>query len=503
MRVVCTGFSLILVLSLGHAQELKKGTVNFEGFKPEGLERTVYRTTYQVYENRDTMTGRKIGLYVVYAPAVAERAAPDPIFFFTGGPGTGAASGAPGEIEHWHKLLPDRDLIFVDQRGTGKSNGLFCKNYGPENALQTYLVDMYEENATLACREELKQRADLTLYTTPLAMDDINEIRAAMGYDRINLVGASYGGRAVLAFLKRHSRYVRSALPLVPSSPWHTMPAAFARDAQRALDLLVADCAAEADCNQRFPKLAEQLDQVINRMQAAPVTQKVTNLWNGEEEHVLFTEGPFTTALRSMLYSPEGAALVPVMIETAAAGDFSPFILYSGLYNRMIGEWLARGLYLSITCAEDIPYFDADHYRRDSRGTFLGSYRIDRQVGACEIWPRGTVSRAYRGPIGTDIPALVISGELDPVCPPRLSEEIAATMSNARHIEIPNMAHGGQNANECLDQLITQFLASGSHQNLDTACVAAVKRPPFTSDIDEVWQLIRQRYGVDEEKAEE
>ncbi len=456
-------------------QTVKKGDLTLESFTHEQTGEKLLRGYYEVWEDRQAMKGRKIKLHFVIAPALTENPEPDPLFFFTGGPGTGASDGAAYQVKGRER---NRDMVFVDQRGTGKSNGLFCKFQGDEQKIQTYLGDMYEEAFVVQCRKELEKKADLTLYTTDLAMDDIDEIRAALGYDKINITGGSYGGRAVLVYLRRHEETVRSAVLWVPSPTGHFMPSQFAQDAQAALDALVNDCESDETCSSNFPNFRKNLDKVLAELKSAPKTFDMENPITKEKESVTLKYGPFTTGLRSLLYSSFQASLIPKLIEEAAAGNYAPITLYSAVYNKRINEMLAEGMYLSVSCAEDLPYFNHQTWGKAAENTFLGDYRIVRQATACELWPRGKIPEGYHNHVKSKTPTLIITGENDPVTPPRWSEAIAKNLTNSLMIKVPNSGHGIGTGGECVMPLIEQFLKTASIENLDTACVADVKRPP-------------------------
>jgi pimeloyl-ACP methyl ester carboxylesterase len=209
---------------------------------------------YEVFENRAAQAGRKLTLNLVVLPALAAQPAPDPVFFLSGGPGQGAASSArDGGGGLAQQLRRARDLIFVDQRGTGQSHQLACDLYGDDAEVQSYFNDLFPLDKLRACRRELEKSADLKLYTTPVAMDDLDEVRAALGYTQINLYGASYGSLAALQYLRQHAERVRSVALAGVATPATKMPLHFAKGAQAAMDRLMADCAADVTCRAAFP----------------------------------------------------------------------------------------------------------------------------------------------------------------------------------------------------------------------------------------------------------
>ena len=432
---------------------------------------------YDVYENRTSQRGRMISLNIVVLPAAEGPAEPDPVFFFSGGPGSGVTDWvgfAPGIMPEIHKK---RDFVFIDQRGTGKSNPLQCDLLGPKDRLQTYLVDMYPNDYVDACRKSLEKIADLTQYTTSIAMDDIHEVRAALGYDKINLFGISYGTFAVQTYMKRHPETVRSAV--MNGVAWGKVPQDFARNTQSAMNALIQDCAADEACAKTFPNFAQELDAVLKRFHEGPVQATVENPDTKQAETVSLTFGPFIAALRSMLYDIGNSARIPLLIQQTAAGDYGPAALASINYKRGV-MGLADGLYLCITCSEDVPFVNVEKALADAKGSMLGDYRVVQQVGACKRWPRGEVPSDFNNALTMDAPVLLISGEHDPVTPPASGDALARGLPNALHVVVANESHGAFGAwPTCLKPMVTKLFESGSVSGIDAGCAATVQRPPF------------------------
>src|ERR1043166_848090 len=194
--------------------------------------------TLSVYENRQARSGRRINLTVVLLPALSADSRPDPLFFLAGGPGQGAAKMAPLVRQALRSVQRERDLVLVDQRGTGTSNPLDCRN--DNDSLRA--INESDEVALDRLRRCLAgYDADVRLYTTPIAMDDLDDVRAYLGYERINLYGGSYGTRAALVYLRQHADRVRSVVLDRVAPTARALPLFTARDAQHALDKALAD----------------------------------------------------------------------------------------------------------------------------------------------------------------------------------------------------------------------------------------------------------------------
>lgn len=431
----------------------------------------------EVWEDRAARAGRKISLRVAVLPARSARPAPDPLFIVVGGPGQGAATLAAPLAKIFEQVQGDRDVVLVDQRGTGASHPLDCKLPGSDDDPQSYLGDMLPAAAIRACRARLD--ADPALYTTPLAMDDLDEVRAALGYDQVNLYGSSYGSRGVLVYMRQHPEHVRSAtLRLVVPTNMRT-PLYYARDAQRALGLLFAACKADPACHRAYPDLERQWQEVEDRLAEAPGEAEVA-VPGGDGRHarVRLSRDEFNEAIRYRLYSEESNQ-IPRFIARAHAGDYSE-VAWLVLRQRRAaarGDLLSVGVYLSVMCSEDEPFIDLDEARRLAAGTFLGTYRIDQQRGACAVWPRGKLPADYLDDVRSSAPTLLISGVRDPVAPPAFGEQVARHLTQVTHLVLPQGFHGLPDP--CTIRLMNAFIVQGSPRGLDTSCVQQVRAPPF------------------------
>src|SRR3954468_9896257 len=212
-----------------------------------------YCGTYRVFENRAAASGRTIDLKIVVAPALRRDPKPDPLFIFEGGPGGGAATLASQRIPMFRHFQTDRDIVLIDQRGTGESNPLDCAaDADDDDDLSS--VDEYPVQRFRTCLEQLQ--ADTSFYTTSLAMDDIDDVRRYLGYERINLWGGSYGTRAALVYLKQHEASVRAVVLDGVAPPDMRIPLYMARDGQRALDRVLDDCEKDTSgCAKAYPGL--------------------------------------------------------------------------------------------------------------------------------------------------------------------------------------------------------------------------------------------------------
>lgn len=426
----------------------------------------------QVWENRAAETGRKIDLNVVLLPGLRRTSVPDPMFFLAGGPGQGAAQMAPQIKDAFREVLIDRDIVLVDQRGTGESNSLACK----------LAEEQVQEADVKAAIERLKEclsgyDADAGLYTTPVAMDDLDEVRAYLGYGKINVYGGSYGTRAAIAYARQHPDHLRAVVLDGVAPPDMALPLYMARDGQRAFSLLAGDCAADPGCNERFPDLAVHFERLLDRLDAHPEKIRITHPRTGERRDVHVNRLMVATVVFNALYSPETSALLPFLITQAEAGDFQGLTAL-GLLNEGVADQMSMGMRYSVVCAEDAPRITEEAIAHETSGTFMNRTIAELFLEPCKFWPRGEIPSDFYESFSIDVPALILSGEFDPVTPPVWGEEIAAEWPGARHIVVPGVGHGTFNRG-CTIQMIRQFFNEASTANLDSSCVEKLHRRPF------------------------
>lgn len=429
---------------------------------------------YEVFENRATKAGRKIELNIVFLPALAERPAPDAIFYFAGGPGgaASASANAPGML----RLRARRDVVLMDQRGTGESNPLQCNFYGDPNEMQGYFGETFADERVRACRTELEKIADLRLYTTTIAMADLDEVREAMGYDRINVNGGSYGSTAALAYLRLYPQHVRVAAVSGVAPVAYKMALPFAKGVEHALGRLFTDCAADKNCNAAYPNVRQDFAQIVAQLTKGPVTFEATNPATRRKEQITMTREAFMEHIRAALYVPDMMAYLPFFIHDMAGGNFSRFASASYGIFKQLDSQISRGMHLSVVCAESVPFFDEAEIKRETAGMVYGDARLRAYQRACALWPKGDVPAAFHDTRRLDVPVLMISGDFDPVTPPYVGASALAQYSQGKQVIVHNGTHSTY---PCTEQITADFIERGSWQGLDTSCVEQVQRLPF------------------------
>ena len=447
--------------------------LRLEPCRVPGVDAGVQCGTHWVYEDRASRTGRRVPLAVVVLPARAATPAPDPVVVLSGGPGHPTTHDAGFYWRSW--LRDERAVVLVDQRGTSDGLRLDCALPGSDDDPAGYLQTPFSPAAFRACRRVLAGVADLRQYTSAPTVDDIDEVREALGYARVNLYGASWGTRAALIYLRRHPEVVRSAIMLgvAPTSLRNPLP--HARSAQDALDLLFDACGRQPACRAAVPAPREALRSVLGRLERAPATVTIRHPGTGERLTLRLTWQQFAEALRVMTYDPAYAARVPLLLQTAADGDLSAFASLALESNRRLRQSIRFGVLMSIVCNEDASRIREDEIPAATAGTYLRDSRVREQLAACAEWPRADVPADYGAPVRSDVPALLISGTADPVTPPRFGAEAARHLPRSLHIVAPG-AHvpGGP----CIDAIGRAFLRAASAAGVDTSCVGDIAAAP-------------------------
>ncbi len=432
-----------------------------------------YCGTLTVFEDRAAKNGRQINLWIVVLPAVRP-VARDPLVFLAGGPGQGAAQLARQIRAAFRTVQRTRDIVLVDQRGTGKSNPLNCRS--DANSLRE-MTEPTESGIERLKRCLAGYNADVRQYTTNVAMDDLDDVRTYLGYDHVNLYGGSYGTRAALVYLRRHGEHVRTMILDGVAPMDMRLPMFTARDAQRALDKLLTDCDADTACKQAFPALPARIRNLLMRLEQSPPTVRIVHPRTGIAEDVRVDARVVASILFSALYSPLTASIVPSLVESAERNEFQS-IFALGLAGEGADENMSVGMQLSVLCSEDAAHVTPDDVQQASAGTLFGLHLLSSQLKACEMWPRGAVDASYYEPVVSDVPALVLSGDLDPVTPPAWGESVVKSLKNGRHITAPGTGHGVLST-ACGQKLIQDFLDGASAELLDASCIKSIKRPPF------------------------
>ena len=419
-----------------------------------------------VLENRADPEGRRIDLNVVVLRA-AEKSGKEPVFLLAGGPGQGATDLAGLALGPFAPLLENRDFVLVDQRGTGQSNPLFCLN-DSANDPQAAFGGLFDPELMAACQERLRGHADLRHYTTAQVIEDLEAVRAWLGYQKVMLWGGSGGTRTALVWMRRYPDRVSAAVIDGVTPTTFRSPSGMARAAHDALEHVVEDCEAQESCKAAYPDLDKDFRKILWLFEGGPVKTHVTRE-DGTEVPVTMSRGDFAYALRGMLYQSRRIKPLPGLLHrTAETGDVSPFAQGLWLRDVNLRPVVAMGVHFAVYCAEDMPFIDAKDVPALTDDTFLGTYLMEQYGGVCEFWDADPLSADYLQPTKSDIPTLIISGYYDPSTPASFGDEVHRHLPDSRHVVVRNEAHGAEFG--CARAAVLDFMKSGSLEGLGPIC---------------------------------
>ncbi len=457
---------------LGHLLPCQLGDVNL----------VVHCGSVEVYENRATHAGRTLALAVIEVDAVhrTHRA----VFWNPGGPGGATSRFAPSILagavsRELMQLHGTYDLVFLDNRGTGDSGALECKNFYSALHPERFFAQLYPDAEVRRCRDTQSKVADLDFYTTDVSADDLDDVRAALHYPKIVLDGVSYGTTFYLDYARRHPTHVESlVLQGVAPPGFMLIPLEDARGAQAAMNALIADCSLDLTCREHFPRFGADFAALVRRFNAGPVKLLVRNYMTGRQQFVLLSKEGFADRLRSTLYRSDRAAYVPYIVEQARRGNYGPHAELVEVAARATNLGTAMGLDLSVVCAEDVPFISDDQVVAESAGSFEGDTRVRAERRACKIWNVPRVSPSFAQPVRSTAPVLMISGSDDPATPPSYGRDALQYLPNGRQIVIPHTSHDFES--RCVDALIVAFVHARDARRLrKSACVGSFGRLPF------------------------
>lgn len=430
-----------------------------------------------VLENPANAAGRKIQLRVARVPAVSKRKAADPLFVIAGGPGMAATAFYPGVAPVFGRINRDRDIVLIDQRGTGGSNALSCEL---DEEVLFRATDETVAAETKRCMDSLASRADLKLYTTSIAVGDLDQVREALGYEQINLYGVSYGTRVTQHYVRRFPERSRAVILDGVVSPQQILGPAIALDAEKALASILQRCAADAACAAKFGDPVVTYRELLAQLRAHPVVVTLPNPTTGVSHRMEFGELHLGTVLRLASYATEQAALLPLSLHLAKAQDnFTPLAAQFLMVSRSYDEQVAFGMHNSVVCADDIPYIKNESVDRPAlERSYMGASQLDGLRQICALWPRGPVDADFHAPLKSDVPALLLSGSSDPVTPPEYARQAQKGFSHSVHVIMEGFGHGQLGA-PCVDRLMSRVIQRGSVDQLDVSCTRLGKPMPF------------------------
>ena len=462
------------------------GSLTFEpcSLAAEGMSNSIEAqcTTLQVPENRADSGSRTIELSLAWVPASNE-AEPDPVFMIAGGPGQSAKESYPLVHAAFRDVRRSRNVLLLDARGTGGSHPLVCRNTEGDAAVTDGDGTEMSPDMDIArdfaqrCAEALGAESDLRFYTTSEHIDDIDAVRQAIGAEKINLIGISYGTRVAQQYAARYPASTRAVVLDSVAPNTLILGNEHAANLQTALMAQFARCRDIPACEKQMGDPTAQLKKVAAELRGGDLPSlSYRDMTSGEWKQEVPTFGHLGLLLRMYAYSPEAASTLPYILFEASSGRYEAMMAQASNMGRSLSEQIYHGMQLSVMCAEDADEFVA---REEDRDSVLGTEFIEFAKAQCSAWPRGTRDANFRKPLAGDLPVLLISGEFDPVTPSRYADEVASSLPNSRALVLPGQGHSVIGIG-CMPKLFAQFIETTDAKQLDATCLDRLKPlPPF------------------------
>ncbi|MEY3516828.1 MAG: hypothetical protein RIS67_1045, partial [Pseudomonadota bacterium] len=440
-----------------------------------------YCGTLQVPENHDAPDGRKITLAISWLPASGE-AEPDPIFMLAGGPGQAARGSFPMLSGAFAEARKKRNIILLDQRGTGDSNPLKCVNEQGESAVvddEDYTADAATDFAK-RCAAQFEGKVDVAQFSSSDAIRDLDAARKALGAEQINLIGISYGTRMAQLYGKRYPQHTRT-ITIDGIAPLESVLGQdHAKNLESSLDLQFAQCAKDKACREKLGDPRAQLNTLLATLAKGPVPVHYRDAITGEWKDGQFSSGHLAMLTRLLAYQPQAASLLPMQFAEANQGRVDALMALSEMVTRDISDQIMHGMQLSVMCGEDVPDLVVDP---EDGKRLLGTGLVELMKAQCAVWPHKVRPADYRVPLKGNLPVLILSGEFDPVTPPRYGDMVAKHLPNSKHIIAKGQGHNVLPVG-CMPRLFAKFLESADAKNLDDACIKTLTYAPMFTGLN-------------------
>lgn len=427
-------------------------------------------TQFPVPENRADPKARTIDLAVAIVRSASQVPATDLVTYLAGGPGQSALATYPQIAPAFAPLLKHRDVLLVDQRGTGHSHPLDCPVANqamqklPGSADPAQYARLVGE-----CAAEVAKTADPRYYTTTAAVADLEAVRMALGAPKLDLVGVSYGTRVAQQFAAAHPGAVRSIVldGVVPNQL--VLGTSFGSALERSLRLQAAACTAAPACHQAFGDWYATLHQVYAKLKAAPAQQvAVADPYTGKRTLQTMDASTLAGVVRMFAYSAATAALLPLDVNEAAHGNYAPLLGQAQITQDDLGASMQGGMQLSVMCTEDAPLLRP---RPQDAGLLLGSQFVAQLIAECQAWPHGPLPKDFHAAFKSAIPTLLISGERDPVTPPANAAEVLRGLTDGRSLVVKGLGHAESIYAGCMPDLVGKFVDTLQPRQLDVKCL--------------------------------
>ncbi|MFQ3288926.1 MAG: pimeloyl-ACP methyl ester carboxylesterase [Alteromonadaceae bacterium] len=446
----------------------------------DGIKEQVKCGYLTVPENYSLKDSAQISINFAVLPAIDESNNNTPLMFLAGGPGQAAVELASGLRMAFSEIRKTRDIILVDQRGTGMSHALECKEISVDQNVYQIIPEDFSEQEIKDCIAEFT--GDLSQYNSENAIRDFDGVREALGHEKINIYGGSYGTRAALVYMRMFPESLRSVV-LDSVGPIEVPIGLFGQSSAQSFKLVLEHCQQEDVCHNAYPNLVDEFHQLIRRLTDKPITITIPHPRLGTNTEFIISKSKLLSTIFQQLYSLPSRNLIPLIIHQAFLNNYMPLAGLIAMTDEV--QMVYTGLLFNITCNEDFPKITAEMLAKDADNSFAGDNSQLVFKKACAIWPKYRPSEEFYQSVTADIPTLILSGGLDPVTPPSNGEFSASTLPNSHHIIVDNVSHGvATSTGKCGVLIINEFLSRLTPNKLDETCLEELPAESFMTSLN-------------------
>lgn len=477
--ILSASLSLLATLTMFSSTSVlaNTGKLELENCHVDGIKQLIKCGKLEVPENYQKPDGSKITLNVAVLPAIDNSTYYPPMMFLAGGPGQGAASLAAVIKRGFKETNKTRDIIMVDQRGTGESATLECPSLEIPDPYASLPEDIPLADVE-KCIAELK--GDLSQFNSENAIRDFDAVRAALGHKTMNLYGGSYGTRAALVYMRMFPQNLESVV-LDSVGPVEVPIGLFGQSGARSFRFMLENCKNDQYCNAAYPNLRQEFDQVMVRLAEAPVNLEIPHPRLGTKTTLKVSDAKFISYIRMMLYSPSTHAMIPLLINQTYQQNFAPLAGYIAATSEGMG--VNEAVLFNIVCNEDYPRVSEQDLAADAANDLDGEISQLAFKLVCPMWPKYQVSEDFYQPVVNDIPTLILSGKLDPVTPPSNGDYSDKTLKNSVHIIDEHAAHI-VNQSQCSSKIIADFFKDPQPSQVDASCLKEQPAQTFVTGLN-------------------
>ena len=422
--------------------------------------------------------GATVALAVAVVPALSLEPEADPVVPIAGGPGQSTITFYAATRAAFEPLRRTRDILLIDQRGTGQSAKLECDI--DDDVVQGRMSPEQTQAITEDCIAQLAY--DPRFFTTSVAVRDLEALRAALGYSALNIYGISYGSRVAQHYARRYPESTRSVILDGVVPPQMSLGPAIATEAQEALDAIFARCAEDPACGERFPDLNERFLTLDRSLSEAAVEVTVAHPVRGELEVVNYGGDELAATIRLLSYHPTTVALIPFLIDEGSRGNLAPLASQFLTITGTLNDSLSIGMHNAVACTEDAPFFAGEGVSdQELADTYIGPVLLEALATICSVWPSGVLDDGFKQPLVTETPVLLLSGEADPITPPGYAERAAVELDTA-YLHIGALQGHGQAPRGCMPDVMAAFVETPAENPLNDDCLRRTFAMPFFLD---------------------